>query len=177
MRELPLWCTFPNPFQAHRQIRKNKAHHKEYNTYLEKVLPPIASRLSKQLGWKVNTTIVHAMYKACSFEYSLFHNDKHWCCLFTQQDLLRLEYAGDIHVYWKHGFGSGLGYKMACPLFQDFVEHMEAKMAGLPSHEDERVRMRFAHAETLIPFLTLLVSGCNQAHQTHNRDSNAMSII
>ncbi|MFL0565532.1 histidine-type phosphatase [Microbacterium sp. 179-I 1D1 NHS] len=48
--------------------------------------------------------------------------------------------------------GSDITYKMATPLLEDFLDSMDARLAGSPT----AATFRFAHAETIIPFAALI---------------------
>jgi len=57
--------------------------------------------------------------------------------------------------YYTEGYGSGIGYKIAAALLQNIVQGMDTIIAA-PSSSVEKAYLRFAHAETMIPFVSLL---------------------
>ena len=54
------------------------------------------------------------------------------------------------------GYGIPLNYHMACPLASDIANSIAAAAHQAPSHY--KADLRFAHAETVLPLLALLVS-------------------
>ncbi|XP_058075109.1 uncharacterized protein LOC131223669 isoform X4 [Magnolia sinica] len=71
-----------------------------------------------------------------------------------------LEWTDDLEAFLLKGYGNSINYHMGVPLLQDVVRSMElaiaAKEENLTPGSSEKARLRFAHAETLIPFTCLL---------------------
>ncbi|KAI3864389.1 hypothetical protein MKX03_028425, partial [Papaver bracteatum] len=71
-----------------------------------------------------------------------------------------LEWADDLESYILKGYGKSINYRMGVPLLQDVVQSMEeaikAKEENHPPGTYEKARLRFAHAETVVPFSCLL---------------------
>ncbi|KAK4433355.1 Multiple inositol polyphosphate phosphatase 1 [Sesamum alatum] len=71
-----------------------------------------------------------------------------------------LEWADDLEVFVLKGYGNSLNYRMGVPLLEDVIQSMEqaikAKEDGLVPGSYEMARLRFAHAETLLPFSCLI---------------------
>eukprot|EP00249_Psilotum_nudum_P011553 c23236_g1_i1 orf=247-1761(+) len=82
------------------------------------------------------------------------------CALFTPEEVELLEWADDVELHLLKGYGESINYRMGVPLLNNVVESMEqtilAREGGQSSRFLERVRLRFAHAETLVPFTCLL---------------------
>jgi len=118
----------------------------------------MANRISLQLGvyphWNVSVTDVQSMYKACAFEVALANVTDKWCSIFTEQQILQFEYLDDLDTYYKQGYGVELSYQISFLLLKEFIAIMDSKING--SLPYERARLRFAHAETLLPFVTIL---------------------
>jgi len=133
-----------------------------YNTdflaYEAVILPPMAQRLSQELGvypnWNISVVDVQSMYKACIFEVAIANVTDKWCSLFTEEELLQFEYLDDIDTYYKQGYGVELSYKMSFLLLKEIITIMDSKING--SLPFERAKLRFAHAETILPLVALL---------------------
>src|SRR5690348_16441390 len=93
------------------------------------------------------------MFRACSFEASINGDIGHFCALFQDADLQIFEYQDDLDAYWVKGYGHPLNYQISYGLMQNFFNAMDAVIAG----GTQKANMRFAHAETLLPFIALLV--------------------
>jgi len=76
-------------------------------------------------------------------------------------------YVEDLDSYWEKGYGYRINYEIACPLMvnfddamQDVIDYWNAVASGkVPpqiSPNVQRMSLRFAHAETIIPFVSLL---------------------
>jgi len=116
------------------------------------MLPPIAQRISGELNLTtvVPNEVLEWFYTACTLV------DAKWCELFSKRDIEVFEYADDLETYYELGYGSLIGQKMSCRLLNDTIKLMlkaiEADFSYLASHAS----LKFAHAETVIPFLALL---------------------
>lgn len=66
----------------------------------------------------------------------------------------------DLEIFILKGYGKSLNYQMGFPLLQDVVQSMEQAIVANEEHHTpgtfEKARLRFAHAETVIPFTCLL---------------------
>ncbi|KAK4385298.1 Multiple inositol polyphosphate phosphatase 1 [Sesamum angolense] len=93
-------------------------------------------------------------------EASLLNKTDQACALFTPSEVGLLEWADDLEVFVLKGYGNSLNYRMGVPLLEDVIQSMEqainAKEDGLVSGSYEMARLRFAHAETLLPFSCLI---------------------
>ncbi|KAF2319162.1 hypothetical protein GH714_013650 [Hevea brasiliensis] len=73
---------------------------------------------------------------------------------FTRQDTASLWFL------CKQGYGKSINYRMGVPLLEDVVHSMEeaikAQEEQLAPGSYEKARLRFAHAETVVPFTCLL---------------------
>lgn len=93
------------------------------------------------------------VHQLCAFE-SAIYGQSIWCKLFSDDDLVKLEYAADLKHYYKTGSGYEINFKQSCVLLKSIMEHMNASLTG--KAEKPFAVLRFGHAETLIPLMTLL---------------------
>eukprot|EP01122_Echinamoeba_exundans_P014807 TRINITY_DN6791_c0_g1_i1.p1 TRINITY_DN6791_c0_g1~~TRINITY_DN6791_c0_g1_i1.p1 ORF type:complete len:554 (+),score=71.50 TRINITY_DN6791_c0_g1_i1:1-1662(+) len=154
-RELRFFKTCPK-FQT--EILDNDTTYWDSYKYLEMNIPPITERLRRLLGFAgLTDDHTEAMYKACAWEHSLHNTSDRWCSIFEKDDFLMFEFRDDLVFYYESGYGGrSLGYDIACPLMKDMMDRFDKKIEGHPDVEYERARLRFAHAETIIPFLTIM---------------------
>jgi len=92
------------------------------------------------------------MWDACRYETAVY-NSSLFCNLFSQQSNDILEFAEDLQYYYTEGYGFELNYNISCLLLDDFFTTMES---AISSGFVQQARLRFAHAETLIPFVSIL---------------------
>ncbi|CAL5369791.1 unnamed protein product [Camellia sinensis] len=95
-------------------------------------------------------------------EASLLNITDQACALFTPSEVVLLEWTDDLELFILKGYGNALNYQMGVPLLEDVVQSMYEEHA--PGCY-EKARLRFAHAETLLPFSCLIglfleESGC-----------------
>jgi len=79
-----------------------------------------------------------------------------WCSLMDQTFLNRLDYAEDLEAFYEQGAGHKINYEMAAVLLQDIFAYMKKFTAGNTAVVGN---MRFGHAETTLPLMTLLGYG------------------
>jgi hypothetical protein len=79
-----------------------------------------------------------------------------FCTLFDREDFEMFEYSSDLEDYWQRGYGNTLGHSISCPLLVDFMDKID-NVVNSPLKNPQRAFLRFAHAETIIPFVSLLV--------------------
>lgn len=73
--------------------------------------------------------------------------------------MLQLEWADDVELHILKGYGAPINYRMAQALLEDILDSMEGAIAdrrGGLSKVPELGRLRFAHAETIMPLLCTL---------------------
>jgi len=103
---------------------------------------------------------VSSLWFLCKQEASLLNITNQACQLFNEAEVHFLEWADDLEGFVLKGYGESINYKMGLPLLKDVVQSMEAaiiaKEENYPDGTYEKARLRFAHAETLVPFSCLL---------------------
>ncbi|KAL0317033.1 UNVERIFIED_CONTAM: Multiple inositol polyphosphate phosphatase 1 [Sesamum angustifolium] len=141
-----------------------KAFRKNQEPSVDKLKEPILNEVTQQLvkRWGLNFTRsdISSLWFLCKQEASLLNKTDQACALFTPSEVGLLEWADDLEVFVLKGYGNSLNYRMGVPLLEDVIQSMEqainAKEDGLVSGSYEMARLRFAHAETLLPFSCLI---------------------
>eukprot|EP01094_Clydonella_sp_ATCC50884_P006372 TRINITY_DN1549_c1_g2_i3.p1 TRINITY_DN1549_c1_g2~~TRINITY_DN1549_c1_g2_i3.p1 ORF type:complete len:499 (-),score=135.98 TRINITY_DN1549_c1_g2_i3:135-1631(-) len=150
---------------AYEILKNSPSSTAEYNSWKEVVYKRVAYRVARLIGsdrdWIPTADQVHLMWTACGFEVSIADDASHFCELFEPENALLMEYGDDLKVYWQKSYGHTLNYAIACPLYDSVLGGMRsAVLATNTSRENATVpllgQFRFAHAETLIPFVSLL---------------------
>jgi hypothetical protein len=102
-------------------------------------------------------------FHSCFFSFAtLTQQSTGFCSLFTPEHFEIFEYRQDLLTYWVRSYGSTkfapvTAAQSAAPLVQALISEFEAKEDGVVP---QKAKFRFGHAETVIPFLTALVSYC-----------------
>ena len=112
--------------------------------------------------------MVKNIYELCGLEAMMDKDNvsNKFCGLLKVADVkARLEFRDDLFDYFNQGPFSGLGqpgsdvgerfkaFKYSCPLLRDFLDTTKN---ALDPHSKYAAQLRFAHAETILPFVTLL---------------------
>ncbi|KAG5558036.1 hypothetical protein RHGRI_008069 [Rhododendron griersonianum] len=144
--------------QNYKVFRKNQepAVHK----LKEPILDEITNALRRRYELNFTRQDTSSLWYLCKQEASLLNVTDQACDLFTPSEISSLEWTDDLELFTLKGYGNALNYQMGVPLLEDVVQSMEqaikAKEEGLAPGTYEKARMRFAHAETLLPFSCLL---------------------
>lgn len=115
-----------------------------------------------------------SVHTACAFEMAISQSRDGWCSLLTHEMLVLLDEYKDRKAYYSKSAGdpTKFSWEMSAPLLQHMYESMWFQMQMHHHHhyhsrdrsssEDEilafktRHMFRFAHAETLLPLISLL---------------------
>ncbi|XP_073126714.1 uncharacterized protein [Henckelia pumila] len=141
-----------------------KAYRKSQEPSVEKLKEPILNGITRALviRWGLNFTLqdVSTLWFLCKQEASLLDTIDQACALFSPSEVGLLEWTDDLEAFILKGYGNSLNYRMGVPLLEDVIQSMEQ---AIKAHEDgfvcgsyEMARLRFAHAETLLPFSCLI---------------------
>lgn len=126
----------------------------------EPVLDEITTSLVQRYGLNFTRKDTSSLWSLCKQEASLLEIYDQACGLFSPSEVALLEWTDDLEIFILKGYGNSLNYRMGVPLLQDVIESMEqaikAKEEGYVPGSYEKARLRFAHAETLLPFSCLL---------------------
>ncbi|RYQ83816.1 hypothetical protein Ahy_B10g102674 isoform A [Arachis hypogaea] len=130
------------------------------NKLKEPVLNEITSALIGRYGLNFTRQDISSLWFLCKQEASLLDITNQACSLFGPSEIMLLEWTDDLEAYILKGYGNSLNYRMGLPLLEDVVQSMEqaiqAEEERRPPGSFEKARLRFAHAETIIPFSCLL---------------------
>ncbi|CAL9100198.1 unnamed protein product [Musa acuminata var. zebrina] len=126
----------------------------------EPLFDQIASLLSSRYHLNFTRQDISTLWFLCKQEASLLDITNQACGLFNPSEVSLLEWTDDIEVFVLKGYGESVNYRMGVPLLQDVVHSMEqaisAEEGNLAGGTSEKARLRFAHAETVVPFTCLL---------------------
>ncbi|KAI5407694.1 hypothetical protein KIW84_053807, partial [Lathyrus oleraceus] len=126
----------------------------------EPTLDEITSALVGRYGLNFTRQVTASLWFLCKEEASLLDITDQACSLFSPSEITLLEWTDDLEMYILKGYGKSINYRMGMPLLEDVVQSMEqAIMAKEEKHVPgsfEKARLRFAHAETVVPFSCLL---------------------
>ncbi|OIS98757.1 PREDICTED: multiple inositol polyphosphate phosphatase 1-like isoform X1 [Nicotiana attenuata] len=144
--------------QSYKAFRKSQE--PNVDKLKEPVLDEITRELVRQYGLNFTKQDVSSLWFLCKQEASLLNITNQACSLFSPSEVSLLEWTDDLELFILKGYGDSLNYRMGVPLLEDVVHSMEqaikAKEEGYARGTYEKARMRFAHAETLLPFSCLI---------------------
>uniref|UniRef100_A0A2P2L913 Multiple inositol polyphosphate phosphatase 1 n=1 Tax=Rhizophora mucronata TaxID=61149 RepID=A0A2P2L913_RHIMU len=126
----------------------------------EPVLDEITSTLVRRYELNFTRQDIASLWFLCKQEASLLDITDQACGLFSPSEVALLEWTDDLELFILKGYGKSINYRMGVPLLEDVVQSMEhAIKAQEEKHSPgsyEKARLRFAHAETVVPFSCLL---------------------
>ncbi|KAG0463643.1 hypothetical protein HPP92_019712 [Vanilla planifolia] len=126
----------------------------------EPILEEITAKLVKRYQLNFTRQNVASLWFLCKQEASLLDITDQACGMFTASEVELLEWTDDMELFILKGYGKSINYRMAVPLLRDVFQSMEeaisAKEEKLKPVTLEKARLRFAHAETVVPFTCLL---------------------
>ncbi|KAK3019521.1 hypothetical protein RJ639_003193 [Escallonia herrerae] len=141
-----------------------KAFRKSQEPVADKLKKPVLEEITHALvkRYELNFTRqdTSSLWFLCKQEVSLLNITDRACALFSPSEVSSLEWADDIEMFVLKGYGNSLNYRMGVPLLEDVIQSMEQAIKALEEEHApgsyEKARLRFAHAETLVPFSCLL---------------------
>ncbi|KAF8397220.1 hypothetical protein HHK36_016128 [Tetracentron sinense] len=126
----------------------------------EPILDEVTSALVRRYQLNFTRQDIASLWFLCKEEASLLDITDQACGLFSASEVALLEWTDDLELFILKGYGNSLNYRMGVPLLQDVVQSMEQAIKAKEEHHIsgsyEKARMRFAHAETVVPFSCLL---------------------
>ncbi|KAI3427842.1 uncharacterized protein J3R85_009075 [Psidium guajava] len=141
-----------------------KDYKKKQEPAVDKLKEPILDEITGAIAsrYKLNFTRqdTSSLWFLCKQEASLLDITNRACALFNPDEIALLEWTDDLEVFILKGYGKALNFRMGVPLLKDVVQSMEeaiqANEEKHPPGSYEKARLRFAHAETVVPFSCLL---------------------
>uniref|UniRef100_A0ACD5X5T2 Uncharacterized protein n=1 Tax=Avena sativa TaxID=4498 RepID=A0ACD5X5T2_AVESA len=144
--------------QTYKDYRKRKE--PDVDKQKEPILEHVTSSLVNRYRLNFTKQDVSSLWFLCKQQASLLNITNQACQLFNEAEVYLLEWTDDLEGFVLKGYGESINYKMGLPLLKDVVQSMEqaiiAKQENYPAGTYEKARLRFAHAETLVPFSCLL---------------------
>ncbi|KAI8032712.1 Multiple inositol polyphosphate phosphatase 1 [Camellia lanceoleosa] len=147
-------------YKVHLSIAYRKSQEPTVLKLKEPALHEITHALVGRYNLNFTRQDTSSLWFLCKQEASLLNITDQACALFTPSEVVLLEWTDDLELFILKGYGNALNYQMGVPLLEDVVQSMEqAIMAKEEEHAPgsyEKARLRFAHAETLLPFSCLI---------------------
>nr|XP_039263787.1 multiple inositol polyphosphate phosphatase 1-like [Styela clava] len=145
-------------------VNKNETAEHEFQSYFKsKQMNEVLDDIS---GIEDRKELYH-IYQLCAFEMAIYGNSV-WCQLFNNKDIPVLEYASDLKHYYKTGHGYAVNVEQSCILLQNITDRIAQRVPG-----KMQATLRFGHAETLIPLVSLLEFYQEDRHlKAHNFDAH-----
>ncbi|GJM97056.1 hypothetical protein PR202_ga13954 [Eleusine coracana subsp. coracana] len=157
--------------ETYKAYRKRKE--PEVDKQKEPILEHVTASLVSRYHLNFTTQDVSSLWFLCKQEASLLNITNQACGMFNEAEVYFLEWTDDLEGFVLKGYGESINYRMGLPLLKDVVQSIEeaivAKEENHPDGTYEKARLRFAHAETVVPFSCLLGlflegSGCLIRH-------------
>ncbi|KAG9445058.1 hypothetical protein H6P81_016398 [Aristolochia fimbriata] len=157
-RASDIWLRFYDTCKTYKEFRESR------EPDVDKLKKPffyeIATALFTRYHLNFTSQDVSSLWFLCKQQASLLDITDQACSLFNPSEIALLEWTDDLEVFLLKGYGNSLNYHMGVPLLQDVIQSMEqaivAKEENHASGTFEKARLRFAHAETVVPFTCLL---------------------
>ncbi|MQL99059.1 hypothetical protein Taro_031773, partial [Colocasia esculenta] len=155
-RASDIWLRFHDTCETYKEFRKSQEPSVE--KLKEPVLVEITSALNNRYQLNFTKQDISSLWFLCKQEASLLNITSQACGLFNSHEVSLLEWTDDLEVFILKGYGNGVNYHMGVPLLQDVIQSMEQAIVAKEGNHKiyEKARLRFAHAETLVPFTCLL---------------------
>ncbi|KAJ0968628.1 hypothetical protein J5N97_025545 [Dioscorea zingiberensis] len=149
---------FHDTCETYKEFRKSQE--PAVDKLKEPILDEIAVALIKRFQLNFTREDIATLWFLCKQEASLLDITDQACGLFSSSEVSLLEWTDDLEVFLLKGYGKSINYHMGVPLLEDVTHSMEqailAKEENRKPGTFEKARLRFAHAETVIPFTCLL---------------------
>jgi len=144
-----------------KMILDGKINKDEESKWNNQYFPAISQAVSKRLGlsdvWDPTVKGMGNIFSACAYELSIENKTEGWCSLLDKDEILNWEYSQDLSNYWVKSYGNEINYKISSILLQDMMLTFDQFADNNKSSPAPGTTMlRFAHAETIIPFISLL---------------------
>jgi len=124
------------PYKSYAKTRDFKSALEEFSTLAE--LPP---------GVIISAEQFNRAFEACAYDLILSSQTEEWCSLFSEGSLDVANYVTDLKKFYSYGPGFSINRDFTAFLVKSIIEGLESDTKGT---------LRFAHAETVIPFLSAI---------------------
>ncbi|CAA6669294.1 unnamed protein product [Spirodela intermedia] len=155
-RASDIWLRFYESCETYKEYRKSQ------EPAVDKLKEPILNEITSSLTsrYQLNFTVqdIASLWFLCKQEASLLDITDQACGLFNSNQVSLLEWTDDLEVFVLKGYGEAVNYRMGIPLLRDVVQSMEQAILAKEENRKtyEKAKLRFAHAETVVPFSCLL---------------------
>jgi len=105
----------------------------------------------KSADYSIDGELIDSFYSECTYDISAGLGTGRFCSLISDKTFFWIDYIGDTKEYYMKSFPREINWQIAQPLLLDFFNSIEKSIAG-----KEKSNLRFAHAETVMPFAAIL---------------------
>ncbi|RHZ50270.1 hypothetical protein Glove_502g7 [Diversispora epigaea] len=137
-------------------ISKNNPETKrQLETFLRTHLSLNVKRINDLLGINPPLKAIHLdyIYRACTFEVTVFDRSDTWCSLLKKDDFLKLEFYHDLLYYHYYSYGTLFNTKLACQYYTNMIKSVENFLDG---KSQLKSILKFGHAETILFLITMI---------------------
>jgi len=120
---------------------------------LQQIQEKLQGRLNVSSSiWYISSSDAQTLWELCEYEYAVYGITDKFCSFFDEMDGELFELSADISNYYLKGYGYKINWKISSILLQNIV----AAFDNAIETNENYAYLRFAHAETVLPFLCLL---------------------
>ncbi|EFJ13138.1 hypothetical protein SELMODRAFT_182070 [Selaginella moellendorffii] len=127
----------------------------------KKVYAQVSAAATKRYKLPFTNDDISSLWFLCKQEASVLEITTQACKLFLPEEVRLLEWADDVELHHLKGYGDSINYKMGISLLSNVKEAIVSAMEESARDSTdakflEKAKLRFAHAETVLPFACLL---------------------
>ncbi|KAI5639130.1 histidine phosphatase superfamily (branch 2) domain-containing protein [Phthorimaea operculella] len=104
----------------------------------------IKAAVQQRLGiaYQLTEEDIYSFYESCRFyrSWDVTYRSP-WCSVFTDEELVVLDYRDDVRHYYRNGYGSWVNVRLGAPPLKDLLESFEAAVQG----QGKKVTSYFSH--------------------------------
>ncbi|KAL5729326.1 hypothetical protein ACHQM5_002297 [Ranunculus cassubicifolius] len=157
-RASDIWLRFHDTCERYGDYRKHEE--PSVKKLKEPTIEEVSIALSERYQLNITRQLTASLWFLCKQEASLLNITDQACGLFTPSEVSLLEWTDDLEGFILKGYGNPINYRMGVPLLEDTIQSMERAITAKEEKQSpgsyEKARLRFAHAETIVPFSCLL---------------------
>ncbi|KAL3674761.1 hypothetical protein V7S43_000693 [Phytophthora oleae] len=160
----PLLRFFDECDRYNAQVLDNNSALAEYNVFqtstkMNESIAFLKSKVNLPSNADLSATNAASVFSACAFDVMLYNVTTQWCSLVDQTFLNHLEYSDELETFYGQGPGYKINYEISAILLQDIYAYMKNFIEG---NTTIVANLRFAHAESILPLMTLLGYGARE---------------